>query len=85
MEGEAYFDIVWKQFRKNRIAVRMLYVVAALFLMAIFAPLIASNQPYWFREKDGSLLFPWFVALFNAMTVRTSNPAPHSNTTVRAT
>jgi peptide/nickel transport system permease protein len=68
MEGEAYFDIVWKQFRKNRMAVRMLYVVAALFLTAIFAPVIASNQPYWFREKDGTLNFPWLVALFNAET-----------------
>jgi peptide/nickel transport system permease protein len=69
MEGEAYFDIVWKQFRKNRLAVRMLFLVAALFLVAIFAPVIASNYPYWFREKDGTLAFPWFVALFNADTV----------------
>lgn len=68
MEGEAYFDIVWKQFRKNRIAVRMLYIVALLFLMAIFAPVVASNYPYWFREKDGPTVFPWFVALFNAET-----------------
>jgi peptide/nickel transport system permease protein len=69
MEGEAYFDIVWKQFRKNRVAVAMLWIVAALFLLAIFAPVIASNQPYWFREKDGALLFPWFVALFNPDSV----------------
>jgi ABC-type dipeptide/oligopeptide/nickel transport system permease subunit len=68
MEGESYFDIVWKQFRKNRIAVRMLYLVAALFLTAIFAPVIASNYPYWFREKDGTLIFPWIVALLNAET-----------------
>ena len=68
MEGEAYFDIVWKQFRKHRAAVRMLYVVAAIFLVAIFAPVIASNQPYWFREKDGTTVFPWFVGLFNAET-----------------
>jgi len=68
MEGEAYFDIVWKQFRKHRAAVRMLYIVAAIFLVAIFAPVIASNQPYWFREKDGGTIFPWFVSLFNAET-----------------
>ena len=69
MEGEAYFDIVWKQFRKNRVAVAMLWIVAALFLIAIFAPVIASNQPYWFREKDGALRFPWLVALFNPDSV----------------
>lgn len=68
MKGEAYFDIVWKQFRKNRIAVRMLYIVAVLFLMAIFAPVIASNQPFWFRETNGAILFPWLVALFNPET-----------------
>ncbi|HVE41265.1 MAG TPA: ABC transporter permease [Planctomycetota bacterium] len=68
MEGEAYFDVVWKQFRKNRIAVWMLWIVAALFLVGIFAPVLASNQPYWFRETDGSLRFPWLVSLFNADT-----------------
>lgn len=64
MEGEAYIDLVWKAFRKNRLAVRMLWIVAALFGIAILAPLIASNQPFWFRE-DGRLLFPWLVALVN--------------------
>ncbi len=68
MEGEAYFDVVWKQLRKNRMAVRMLWVVAALLLVGIFAPLIASNQPLWFREKDGTLHFPWWVMLFNPET-----------------
>jgi peptide/nickel transport system permease protein len=64
MQGEAYLDIVWKQFRKNRLAHRMLWVVGGLFLVAIFAPVLASNQPYWFREKD-VLRFPWLVALLN--------------------
>ncbi|HZE96416.1 MAG TPA: ABC transporter permease [Planctomycetota bacterium] len=68
MEGEAYFDIVWKQFRKNRVAVGMLGIVAAMFLAAILAPVLSSNQPFWFREADGSLVFPWFVSLLNADT-----------------
>src|SRR6185295_7942950 len=38
------------------------------FLTAIFAPVITSNYPYWFREQDGRLAFPWFVALFNTET-----------------
>lgn len=67
-EGEAYLDIVWKQFRKNRIAHRMLWVLAGLLLIAIFAPAIASNQPFWFRE-GGVLRFPWIVALFNPDSV----------------
>jgi len=68
MEGEAYFDVVWKQFRKNRVAVVMLGIIAVMFLMAIVAPLIASNQPFWFRESDGSTIYPWLVSLLNADT-----------------
>jgi peptide/nickel transport system permease protein len=66
-QGEAYFDVVWKQFRKNRIAVVSVYVVAGLFAAAIFAPVIASNQPYWFRDSKGTS-FPWLVALLNPPT-----------------
>jgi peptide/nickel transport system permease protein len=67
MEGEAYVDIVWKQFRKHRLASRMIWAIAVMFLLAIFAPLIASNQPFWFREQ-GELRFPWVVALLNPET-----------------
>jgi len=67
-EGEAYLDIVWRQFRKNRAARRMLWVLAGLLAVAVFAPLIASNQPFWFRE-EGRLRFPWFVALLNPDSV----------------
>lgn len=65
--GESYLDIVWKQFRKNRFAYWALWVVGALFLIAIFAPLIASDQPFVFKEGDQTL-FPWFVKLFNPDT-----------------
>jgi peptide/nickel transport system permease protein len=67
-QGETYLDIVWKQFRKNRIALVMVWVVLAFFGLAIFAPVIASNQPYWFRDTEG-LRFPWFVSLLNPPTV----------------
>jgi peptide/nickel transport system permease protein len=63
-KSEAYLDIVWRQFKKNRFALGALWVLAPLFLMAIFAPLIASDQPLVFRE-GGQTLYPWFRALFN--------------------
>lgn len=65
--GEAYFDIVWRQFRKNRIAYCLVWVILALFGVAIFAPVLASNQPYWFTDPEG-LRFPWLVSLVNAET-----------------
>ncbi len=66
-QGETYLDIVWKQFGKNRIALAMLWVVFVFFGLAIFAPVIASNQPYWFHDPEG-LRFPWLVALLNPPT-----------------
>jgi ABC-type dipeptide/oligopeptide/nickel transport system permease subunit len=66
-QGETYLDVVWKQFRKNRIALAMVWVVLGFFGLAIFAPLIASNEPFWFRDPDG-LRFPWLVSLLNPPT-----------------
>lgn len=64
-QSESYFDIVWRQFQKNRPAVWALRLFVPLVLVAIFAPLIASNQPLVYFDTDGSVLFPWFRALFN--------------------
>jgi len=64
INSESYFDIVWRQFKKNRFAFVSLWILAPLFLMAIFAPAIASNQPFVFYDGD-EVLFPWFRSLFN--------------------
>ncbi len=63
-EPEAFFDIVWKQFKKNRFALTALCGLPPLFLLAIFAPLIASNQPFVYDDGSGPV-FPWFRALFH--------------------
>lgn len=63
-QPKSYWDIVWRQFGKNRAAWISLWTLAPLFLLAIFAPLIASNQPLVFRDGD-DLLFPWFRAVLN--------------------
>lgn len=62
--GESYLDIVWEQFKKNRSAYFALWVLLPVFSIAVFAPLIASNVPFVFRDGDATL-FPWFRALFN--------------------
>ena len=63
-EPEAYFDIVWKQFKKNRFALAALWGLPPLFLLAIFAPVIASQQPFVYDDGSGTV-FPWFRALFH--------------------
>ena len=62
--SEAFLDIVWRQFRKNSAAMISLWLLAPTFLIAIFAPLIASNQPFVFRDGEQAI-YPWFRALFN--------------------
>ncbi len=62
-EGESYFDIVWQQFQKNRPAFASLWIIGALFLLAICAPLLASNLPLVFHDGDKTQ-YPWFRALF---------------------
>ena len=61
---ESYFDIVWRMFKKNKPAYWSLWILAPLFLLAIWAPLLASNQPLVFSDGE-TTIFPWFRALFN--------------------
>jgi peptide/nickel transport system permease protein len=67
IKSEAYWDIVWRQFKKNRFALAALWILAPLFLTAIFAPLIASDKPFVFQNPDGTI-YPWFRALFHPET-----------------
>lgn len=52
-------EIVWGQFRRRRIAYASLWGVAGLFLLATFAPLLASNQPILRGTAEG-----WSSPLF---------------------
>jgi len=62
--GVAYWDIVWRQFKKNPGAYWSLCLLGPLFLIAIFAPAIASNQPFVYYDGDQTL-YPWFRSIFN--------------------
>ena len=63
-EGEAFLDIVWRQFKKNRLAYLSLWPMFGFFLIGIFAPLLASNVPFIFYDGK-SAIHPWFYALFH--------------------
>jgi len=62
IKGESYSTIVWRQFKKNRFALVSLCLIAPLYLIAVFAPLIASDRPFVFFDgnlaalDDGSYL-----------------------------
>lgn len=49
----------WKQFRKNKPALISLYILIALALIALLAPVIANERPLYARYK-GESLFPAF-------------------------
>lgn len=64
IKSEAFLDIVWRQFRKNGAALLSLWLLVPVFLVAIFAPLLGSNQPLVFHD-GAQTIYPWFRALFN--------------------
>lgn len=63
-DGEAYLDIVWRQFKKNRSAYWCMWLVGLLMLQAIFAPLIASDVPLAYYDGHATI-YPWFYHLFH--------------------
>ena len=59
-----YGDIVWTQFKKNRVAYFALWGLGALILTAVFAPVIASTRPFWW-SLEGETGSPWLRSLFD--------------------
>ena len=57
--GMSYRGLVWRQFRKNRLAVASLTAICLLALVAISADLLAGNKPYYMVYK-GETYFPAF-------------------------
>ncbi len=54
-----YWARVWREFKKNRLALTGLSIVITLFIIAIFAPLLANSRPYIYIS-DGKVYFPLF-------------------------
>ena len=49
LKGESYWDLVWRQYLRNRLAVVSSLFVLVLFVIAIGAPFLADNKPIVFR------------------------------------
>lgn len=60
----SYWNIAWRQILKNRLAVFGLWCILFLALLAVYAPLIALNKPFYVRDSAG-LSFPFFYSLFD--------------------
>jgi peptide/nickel transport system permease protein len=58
-ERRGYWYRVWREFKKNRLALSGLIFVIILFLIALLAPLIANNKPYLYIT-DEKIYFPLF-------------------------
>ncbi len=52
--GQSYWDLVWQQFRKRTEAYIGLFLLCGLFSMALMAPLIANNMPWYFSDATGA-------------------------------
>lgn len=62
----SYWGSVWRRLAKNRVATFGLWCVTTLCVLAVAAPLLSLNQPFYWNEGKG-VEFPWFGALFNRL------------------
>ena len=54
----------WHQFKKNKPALISFYILIALVFVALFAPVIANDQPLYCKYK-GETFYPAFSTLIN--------------------
>jgi peptide/nickel transport system permease protein len=62
----SYWGSVWKRLSKNRIATFGLLCVTTFCALAVAAPVLSLNQPFYWNAGNGPE-FPWFGALFNRL------------------
>ncbi len=67
----SYLSTVWAQLKKNRISLWGVWCIGALVILAIFAPVISLNQPFYF-SADGVTRFPFLRSLFNRLLFENS-------------
>lgn len=63
-EDPTWGEIVWGQFKKRKTAWFALWGVITLLLIAIYAPVVFSSQPFYWQTSAGTS-FPWFLSLYD--------------------
>ncbi|MFB6372566.1 MAG: ABC transporter permease [Bradymonadaceae bacterium] len=71
-EYRSYPEIVWQQFKKYPFSYASLYGLGGLIVLALIAPIVALNVPFYVHLPEGvgaanvqGTSFPWFWALFD--------------------
>lgn len=62
----SYFSLVWRELARDRLAVFGIRAIVVLVVLAVGAPLLSSNQPFWYRDAHG-WSSPWLVGLFDRL------------------
>lgn len=65
-QGVSYWASVGRRLRKNRLAVLGVYAIVGLVALAMAAPVLSLNQPFFWSAGEG-LELPWLRALFNRL------------------
>lgn len=67
----SYFSLVWRELRRDRIAVFGIRAILVLVVLAVGAPLLSSNQPFFYHDARG-WSSPWLVGLFDRLVFESS-------------
>lgn len=70
-EQISHAELVWRELRKSRMTVIGLWCIAGLLALAVFAPLVALDQPILWNDGGGWSM-PLFRALFNRLLFENS-------------
>ncbi len=63
-DGAGYWPLVWRQYKRNRIAMAGLVLASGFFLLAILAPLLAGRLPFVWTDAQGVTSYPFFREYF---------------------
>lgn len=62
-DEDSFFCELWLKFKRDKMAILALSFVVALFLCAVFAPLLANSKPLFYYSSNG-FFFPFVSFIF---------------------
>ena len=54
------FDVIWKNFKRNKRSIYSLYIFSTLFILSLFSELISNNKPI-IMSVEGSMYYPYII------------------------